>query len=569
MNNFLLLLIVAFTAFSSSSFAQKNAERIFFNGPILTMNDTQPNAEAVAIADEKIVAVGDLNDIMAWKDDSTIVTDLSGKVLMPGIIDPHSHFINGLGMATQVNVSAPPVGPAKSPADIVTELRRYVDMRKIPPGKIVMGYGYDENLMPGGSLLTRWDLDVEFPNHPVLVMHVSLHGAVLNSAALKKFGIDADTETVPGGVIVRQKDTGEPEGLIMETSFLPIFEGLPTPTPEQEMVQLKFAQELYASNGITTANEGATHAGSLKILQRGAKAGALFIDVIAHPFITDLDPILLDNPPEMWGDYINGLKLGGCKITLDGSPQGKTAWFTTPYLVPGPSGEKNWSGEPGFSTNIAKNMLKSCYKAGIQAFVHANGDAAIDLLIQAHEEVSAELGLDPARDHRTTVIHAQFIRPDQIKKFVENKIIPSFYTEHTFFFSGAHITQRGPKQASYISPMADALAAGLLPTNHTDFNVVPIDHMLVVWSAVTRKDRDGNVIGPDQRITALDALKAITINAAFQFREEEHKGSIENGKIADLVILSEDPTSVDPDDIQDIKVIETIKKGNTIFLSKL
>lgn len=543
--------------------AADTADAIYFGGDIVTMDDAHPTAEAVAVKDGKILAVGSRADIVqAHGGDATRMVDLQGKALLPGFIDPHSHFINSLAMKDQANVSAPPVGPASTPEEIVATLKAFADARGTQPGQLVMGYGYDENLMPPGRPLTRDDIDKVFPDNPVLVMHVSLHGAVLNSAAFRKYGISADTPTPAGGVIVRKEGSNEPAGLVMEMAFLPIFEQLPAPGPDQEMEQVKFGQSLYAAAGVTTAHEGATHAAQVELLRRAADQGALFIDVVAYPFITDLDNVLAKYPAETFGRYDGGLKLGGCKITMDGSPQGRTAYFTTPYLTGGPGGEKDWRGEPSFPPDVATAMLKRCYDAGLQTEIHANGDAAIDMLLAAHEAAAAG-SVD--RDRRTVVVHSQFVRPDQLRKFVEYKLIPSFYTEHTFFFSDAHIRNRGMEQAQGMSPMRSAIELGLRPTNHTDFNVVPIDHLMVAWSAVNRLSRSGEVIGPDERIPVLDALKAITINAAYQYSEEDSKGSIQPGKLADLVILDRNPLTVDPLQIKDIRVVETIKRGRTIF----
>lgn len=542
------------------------ADAIFAGGDIVTINDAQPSAEALAVKDGKILAVGKRIDLeKSHKGTTTTVVDLGGKTLLPGFIDPHSHYINSLSVANQVNVFAPPAGPGKDVAAIVAELVKFRDARKIPEGELIMAYGYDETSMPSGRLLNRDDLDKDFPNHPVMVGHVSLHGAVLNSAGLKKFGFSAATKTPPGGIIVRKPGTNEPYGLIMETAFLPIFSALPAPTPAQEVEWSKAGQMLYAAAGITTAQEGATHAKDIALMQRASAAGANLIDVVALPFILDLDAVLKDNPPSSFGQYKNGLKLGGVKITLDGSPQGRTAFFTTPYLVDGPNGEKNWKGELPFPQSQVDAWFKTVYDNNLQLFVHANGDAAIDVLLRAHEAAAAG-AFD--KDRRTTIIHSQFVRLDQLDAYVKYKLIPSLFTEHTFYFGETHVRQRGKEQAHFLSPMRTAIDKGLRPTNHTDFNVSPLDQMFVVWTAVNRVSRGGEVIGPDQRVTALEAVKAITINAAFQHFEESTKGSLEPGKLADLVILDRNPVKVAPMEIKDIKVVETIKAGKTIYKAK-
>ena len=536
---------------------------IFHGGTILTMvGDAPTYAEAVAIKDGKIVAVGADADVMKGKGAQTVVKDLGGKLLMPGFIDPHSHFIDSLTMADRVNVSAPPVGPASNPDQIVAALKAAATAKGLKPGELLLGWGYDENLMPKGQPLSRDILDKAFPDNPVGIVHVSMHGAVVNSKAMEKFGYKDGMPTPEGGVILRKADGKSLQGLVMETAYIPMITALPGPTEETEVAAAKSGQRLYAAAGITTAQEGATHAPQLAQLQRVAKAGGLIIYVVAYPFITDIEKITATDPFSTWGKYDNRLKIGGCKVTIDGSPQGKTAWFTKPYLTGGPAGEKNYAGAPGLPGEQITAMAKKCYDNNVQVLMHANGDAAIDFLIKTH---LAAAGSAPAADRRTVCIHCQFIRPDQIADFRKYNLIPALFTDHTFFFGDTHVANRGKAQASFISPMKSALAAGLRPTNHTDGFVTPIDQMMTVWTAVTRKLRSGEGLGPDERITAYQALQAITTSAAYQYREEASKGSIEVGKRADLVVLTADPTKVEPDAIRDIKVVETIKDGATIY----
>ena len=185
--------------------------------------------------------------------------------------------------------------------------------------------------------------------------------------------------------------------------------------------------------------------------------------------------MLAANPVTGWGKYVNRLKIGGVKITIDGSPQGKTAFFTKPYLNGGPGGEKNWRGELSFPEVTVQRMVKRVYDLGVPLNLHANGDAAIDVFLRAHELAAAG---DLTRDRRVTLIHVQFVRPDQLEKLVRYKVTPSFYTLHTFYFAEAHIANRGREQASFMSPMRAAIDMGLRPTNHTDF-VVPYSQLTV------------------------------------------------------------------------------------------
>jgi predicted amidohydrolase YtcJ len=539
------------------------ADTIYVGGDIITIVDAQPSAEALAVKDGKILAVGKRAGIeRAHKGPDTSTVDLGSKALLPGFLDAHSHYINSLMVANQAKLYAPPAGPGKDVESIVAALKQFADERNIPKGELIIGYGYDENVMPSGRLLNRDDLDKAFPDNPVRVDHVSMHGAVLNSLALKKYGISAATKTPPGGVIVRKPGTDEPYGLIMETAFLPVMEMVEPMTPEQEIAWTKAGQMLYAEAGVTTAHEGATSLAPLETMKRASDSGANIIDIIAYPFITEVDNILKEFPLSAWGKYDQRLKIGGVKVTIDGSPQGKTAVFTTPYLNGGPGGEANWTGELTFSQDMVNQMVKKVYDLQVPLNLHANGDGAIDAFLKAHEFAAAD---DLTKDRHVTMIHAQFTRKDQIPKYVEYKIRPSFYTLHTYYFAEAHIANRGKEQAMYISPMRDAIDAGLHPTNHTDFVVAPLDQMFMLWSAVNRISRAGAEIGADQRVTPIEGLKAMTIWAAEQYGEQASKGSLEPGKLADLVILDQNPLRVDPAQIKDIRVVETIKEGKTIF----
>ena len=536
---------------------------MIFTGDVVTVDEAHPAAEAVAVTNGRIAAVGTRDDVVAGhRGAGTRVVDLDENTLLPAFIDPHSHYINSLMVANQVNVYAPPAGPGTDVAAIVGALRKFRDAKPIPAGEVIMGYGYDDTLMPGGRVLHASDLDVDFPDNPVIVQHVSLHGGVLNSAALRKWGITADTPTPPGGVIVRKPGGHEPDGLLMETAFLPVFASLPKPTPDQEIAWSKAGQALYAAAGITTAQEGLSHQADVDLLYRAAEGGATLIDVVAYPFIFDLDAVLHAYPPSMFGKYRNRVKLGGVKITLDGSPQGRTAYFTTPYLTDGPEGQHNWRGEQPFPQETVNSWFKHVYDLGLQLLIHANGDAAIDMLLDAHE--AASFG-DFDRDRRTVAIHSQFVRRDQLQRYLAQRVIPSFFTSHAYYFADAHIRLRGRDQADFLSPMQAAIDLGLAPTNHTDFNVTPIDQLFLMWTAVNRVSRSGEVIGEDQRVTPLEALKAVTINAAHQYFEEDSKGSLEVGKLADLVILDANPLTVDPMAIKDIRVVETFKEGQSIY----
>ena len=541
------------------------AERIFHGGPIVTVDDARPNAAAVAVAGGKIVAVGDEAQVMRLRGPNTELVDLAGRTLVPGFIDGHSHFFCCVDVQVQALCASPPAGPCTSVADVIAQLRKLVERRRIGPGGFVIGYGYDPDLLAERRAPTRLELDAAFPDNPVFVTHVSGHGAMLNSKALARFNITAATPTPPGGVIGREPGSQEPSGLLFETAFLPVFSQIPSPDADEQIALITSGQKLYTQAGITTAQEGATTKQQLDLLRRAADRGLLEIDVISLALFTEMDKIFAGQPPVTEKEYRNRLRIGGVKVVSDGSPQGKTAYFTTPYLTAGPAGQRDWRGEPTMPQPLLNEIVKKVYDGGAQLFVHCNGDAAIDDLLEAHRFAAGD---DPTTDRHTVGIHSQFIRRDQLEKYRAWKITPSFFTLHCFYFGDTHVANRGAEQAAFISPLRSARAAGIRCTNHTDFNVSPLDQLFTIHTAVNRTSRSGTVIGPDERATPLEALEAITIDGARQYREEHTKGSIEVGKLADLVILSGNPLTVDPATIKNITVLETIKEGRTIHAVK-
>ena len=541
----------------------KLQQTLYHGGDIITMAGEEPNyVEALVQREGKIIFTGSKSDAMVRFEGKADLVDLEGKTMLPGFMDAHSHYINSLLVANQCQLYAPPSGPGKDIESIIATLKTFAKERNIQKGEMIMGYGYDDTVMPNGNLLNRDILDEAFPDNPVRVEHVSMHGCVLNSLAMKKYGISSATKTPPGGVIVRKSGTQEPYGLIMETAFLPIMEQADPMTAEQEVTLSKAGQMLYAEAGITTAHEGASHLPQIETIKRASEAGANIIDVVAYPFITDVDKILKLVPREEWLTYKNNFKIGGVKITIDGSPQGRTAFFTTPYLDGGPAGEKNWTGEMTFPQDMANDMVKKVFKMEVPLILHCNGDGAIDAFLTSYE-YARDGNYD--KPWNVTSIHSQFMRKDQMPKFVKYGIRPSFYTLHTYYFYEAHLKNRGFKQAQYISPMRDAIDMGMRPTNHTDFVVAPLDQMFMLYSAVNRISRAGAEVGLDQSVTPYEGLKAMTIFVAEQYDEQGSKGTIEKGKRADLVILDKNPLKVTPLAIKDIKIIETIKDGNTVY----
>ena len=541
------------------------AERIIRGGPIVPVNPAQPLADAVAITGGRIVAVGSESDIMQHKGEATEILDLRGRPLVPGFVDGHSHFFSLVDVQTQALCASPPAGACKTVGDVIAALKDVQERRKLGPGRFVIGYGYDPEVLAEKRPPTKQELDAAFPDNPVMIVHVSGHGAMLNSKALATYGVTAATPTPPGGVIGREPGSNEPNGLLFETAFLPIFSKVPGPDGDEAIDLLKAGQELYLGQGITTAQEGATMKHQVDLLRALADRGGLKLDLVLLPFIADIDAVFDGKPPRNEPEYRNRLRIGGVKIVMDGSPQGRTAAFTTPYLTEGPTGQKAWRGEVSFPQPVLNEWVKQVYDGGATLFVHCNGDAAIDALLEAHRFAS---GGEPGKPRGTVGVHSQFIRRDQLEKYKAWSITPSFFTLHCFYFGDTHVANRGRAQADFISPMRSARAIGLRPANHTDFNVSPLNQLFTIHTAVNRLSRSGQTIGADERISPLEALEAITIDGARLYGEASNKGSIEVGKLADLVVLSANPLTAPPATIETIRVEETIKDGKTVWARK-
>lgn len=537
-------------------------DRIIHGGPIVTVNAAQPTATAVAIAAGKIIAVGSAADVLALKGPNTEVSDLGGRTLVPGFIDGHSHFTSAVDVQVQALCASPPAGPCRTVADVVAQLEKLRDRRKNAPGGFVIGFGYDPDLLAEKRGPTRQELDAAFPDNPVIVVHVSGHGAMLNSRALARFNITAATPTPPGGVIGREPGGNEPSGLLFETAFLPVYSNLPGPTDDEFVELLGSGQDLYLRAGITTAQDGATMKRQLDLMRVAADRGLFKLDVVALAFIAEIDKIFAGRPPRNEPEYRNRLRIGGVKLLADGSPQGRTAFFTAPYLTGGPAGQKDWRGEPTVPQPMLNDWFKQVYDGGATLFIHCNGDAAIDAVLEGHRFASGD---DPAKPRGTVGIHSQFIRRDQLEKYRAWNITPSFFTLHCFYFGDTHVKNRGLEQAAFISPMRSARALGLRPANHTDFNVSPLDQLFTIHTAVNRVTRSGKTLGEAERIGPLEALEAITIDGARMYGEEKQKGSIEVGKLADFAVLSANPLTVPATTIESIRVVETIKEGKTVW----
>ena len=543
------------------------ADTIYLNANVITMNDAQPTAEAVAVKDGLILAVGSGQDVGRYRDDSTRVHDLGGNTMTPGFIDGHGH-LSGVGMvAIAANLNSPPDGPVDSIAGIQQALRDWMNLPdKAVDFGVIFGNGYDDSQLQEKRHPTRDDLDAVSTELPVFVLHQSGHLVSVNSKALEVLGIDAATPDPEGGVIRRRPGSREPDGVLEENAS---FQALDTfilkkLAPQQALATTEAGIETYATYGYTTAQEGGGTPELIAGYLAAAEQGKLAIDVVAYVYTQALaDSMDIMNGPYVGGEYRNGFRIGGLKLSLDGSPQGKTAWLTQPYFEPPHGQGPDYRGYPNMPDEKVVAYIEQAFTNGWQVLAHTNGDAALDQYLDALEQVSQRL---PGSDRRSVAIHAQTARADQLDRMKQLGVMPSFFAAHTYYWGDWHRDSvLGPERAANISPTGWALERGMIFTSHHDAPVIPPNSLRVLDATVNRTTRSGQVLGPDQRVEPEVALKALTIWAAWQHGEEDSKGSIEPGKLADFVVLDGNPLSVERARLVDLKVLETIKRGETVY----
>jgi predicted amidohydrolase YtcJ len=542
------------------------ADAIYFGGPIITVNDKQPSAEAVAVKAGKIVAVGTRSSVeKAQKGPHTRMLDLAGKTMLPGFFDAHSHFSQVGLQAISANLLPPPDGPVNSIAKLQQVLRDYLATSPVVKQYgVVIGFDYDDSQLAEGRSPTAQELDAVSTEIPVFITHQSGHLGVYNSKAMAVAGVSASTPNPEGGIIRRKAGSQQPDGVMEENAhFATLLKLLPKFTVAQGIELLEAAQAIYLANGFTTVQEGRPDPSTLALLSAAAKAGAFKVDLVAYPDLemNSGNPML--SGPLMSRSYTDHFRLGGVKLTLDGSPQGKTAWFTQPYYKVPENQPATYLGYPSFTDERAQAFVTTAFQRGWQLMVHANGDAAIDQLIKS---VRAGEAAVPGTDRRTVLIHGQALRQDQVGQLKALGIFPALFPMHTFYWGDWHRQSvLGPVRAENISPTGWILASGMKLSIHSDAAVTFPNSMRILDSAVNRTTRTGYVLGPSQRLEPMVALKAMTLWPAYQHFEEKTKGSIEVGKVADLVILSANPLAIDRARLVDIRVDETIKSGQSLY----
>lgn len=555
---------LTFSGMSSAVFAQDVADTIYFGGPILTMDDSALRAEAVAVQDGLILRVGDLSDVEEHKGEATNTVDLNGYTLLPGFVDSHGHVAAGGGMqATVADLLSPPDGDVTDIASLQQKMRDWAEDNPdlVETANLIMGFGYDPAQLAENRHPTREDLDAVSADIPVYVVHQSGHIGVGNTKALERLGYDSETENPDGGVIRRIEGTSEPNGVLEgNANFGGLFE-FGASFGEQETLRMGLAGiESWIRYGFTTAQEGRADPATIQMLKTLADAGEVKIDITIYPDLTiDRDIVAQHHSQE----YENRIRIAGGKITIDGSPQGFTALRDKPYYDPVGDYEPGYSGIAYEAPETINEVFDWAFENNVQVLAHANGEGASDILIAAIEQATGNHG--PA-DRRPVLIHGQFLREDQVDSYQRLGVFPSLFPMHTFYWGDWHRDHTvGPAAADNISPTGWFVQRGMKFGTHHDAPVANPNSMRVLDATVNRRTRSGDILGPTQRVDVMTALKAMTIWPAYQHFEEDKKGSIEVGKLADFVVLSDDPTAVDPEMLASLKVLKTIKEDEIVY----
>lgn len=546
--------------------SQNTNTLLVYGGSILTMAGDQPQyVDAMLIEDGMIRFIGMLAEAEKIAARAHRL-DLKGKIVIPGIIDAQSH-LNSVGMQqTVANLYSPPDGNVVDIPSLIQAMKTWANENpefiQAASGWVI-GNGYDDAQLQENRHPTATDLDQISKTQPVLILHQSGHLASVNHKALELLNITAATKNPKGGIIRRVQGTNQPNGVLEESIVIQAMMQAFKNMPSQQMEQMALkAVKTYVENGYTTVQEGRADHGTSELWRSLANRNQLPIDVVSYPDLSSEQAYMLKYGSSQ--NYQNHFRIGGVKISLDGSPQGKTAWLTQPYLVPPEGMDKNYRGYPAFSAQSdVQTMIDLAFQHNWQILAHANGDAAIDQYLNVIANAQQHF---PTAQRRDVIIHTQTMREDQLDQAKKLKLIPSLFSLHTYYWGDWHVAQTlGAQRAARISPTGSAIKRGMIFTQHHDAPVIPPKSMMVLDATVNRTTRSGKLLGADQRVSPYIALKSMTDWAAYQYFEEKQKGTLEKGKYGDFVVLSDDPLKIESQKLKDIQILATYKEGQLIY----
>jgi predicted amidohydrolase YtcJ len=551
----LFVLLITFT-FSALVLAQAPADLVLVNGKIWTVNDKQAEIEAVAVLGNRIAAIGSTEEIRKWIGVNTRVVDLQGKRVTPGFNDSHVHFLDGgMGLASVQ------LRDARTPEEFRDRIRDFA--AKLPKGRWILNGNWDHENWTPPALPTRRLIDAVTPDNPVFINRLDGHMCLANSLALKLAGVTRETPDPPGGAIVRDAG-GEPTGVLKDAAMNYVYKVIPSPSEEVMAEAIRAALAYAAENGVTSVQDMSASPEVFGVYQKLLANGEMTVRVYGIQPLSEWGRLARVGVRAWFGN--DKLKIGGLKGFADGSLGSTTALFFEPYLdAPKTSGLPS---DEMFPEGKMLNNILDADRAGLQVAVHAIGDKANKTILDVFAEVEKRNG---ARDRRLRIEHAQHLRPEEIKRFGAERVIASMQPYHAIDDGRWAENRIGPNRAKGTYAFRSLLVAGATLAFGSDWFVAPMEPLMGIYAAVTRRTFDGKRPQgwvPEQKITVAEAVRAFTMGSAYASGDEKVKGSIEVGKLADLVVLSADIFKSDPVEIEKAKVVMTIFDGKVIYERK-
>lgn len=535
-----------------AALAREEPTLVLRNGRFLTLDPGQPHAEAMAIAGEHILAVGSNDDVSALAGRGTKVVDLGGKTVTPGFIDAHCHpAYAGRRHLRFIDCDL------RSIAAIQAAVRERA--AKTPPGEWVCGFKYDDTKTAERRFLTRADLDDAAPGHPVFIEHRGGHTAFVNSAALAKAGLSESSPDPQGGRFVRDPATGRLTGRLLERGVDPFEKLIPafgTTTRDEDRDAVRLITQMFAKAGVTSSTDAYGTPDDLRAYQDAREGGDLHARISCMIGYAHIDRMIASGVRTGFGD--DWVRVGGMKQTCDGSISERTARLSEPYV-----GRPDDHGLIVMDAEELYANARKAHEAGWQLGTHANGDVAIGMVCELYERLQREM---PRRDPRFRIEHCTVIDDSLVARMKALGAIPTPFASYVYFH-GEKMPEYGEQRLDRMFALRSFIDAGIRPTMGSDYPPGPFEPMMALQSMVTRTAIDGHVWGPKQRITVEEAIRVCTLYGAYASFEEHIKGSLEPGKLADLVVLGRDPLAEDPSTLVTIPVERTMAGGRWVYES--
>ena len=537
---------------SVAAAARQRADLILTNGVVLTMDPRQPAAEAVAVAGDRILAVGSSADVDALAVAGTRKVDLGGSTVVPGFIDGHCHpALSGRRHLRFIDCDLRSI---KAIQDAVRERAA-----KTPPGEWVVGFKYDDTKTAERRFITREDLDAAAPEHPVYIEHRGGHTGYVNSVALAKAGITEQSPDPSGGKFVRDPLTGRLTGRVLERAAELYLNSIPafgTTTRDEDRAAVKLITQMFAKAGVTSSTDAYGDPDDLRAYQDAREAGELSARIYCMIGYSHLDTMIAAGVRTGLGD--DWVRVGGMKATCDGSISERTARLSQPYV-----GRPNDFGMIVADADELYAYSSKAHQAGWQLGIHANGDVGIGMVCDLYERLQREM---PRRDARYRIEHCTVMNGSLVARMKALGAIPTPFASYVYFH-GEKMPEYGEERLNHMFALRSFIDAGIRPTMGSDYPPGPFEPMMALQSMVTRTALDGHVWGPKQKITVEEALRVCTINGAYASFEEHDKGSLEPGKLADLVVLGRNPLTEDPSSLVTIPIERTMVGGRWAYES--